>query len=87
MHINKAHPFFDVLYAALLQSPGGTRAKEAVDLLLITLARAEATAETPAAAQRYAHQRQQRWSPFLASALASLRQRLPLDDEEGAASR
>lgn len=82
VRINRAHPFFQVLYADLLRLPGGSRAKEAIDLVLITLSRAELSDETPQLAERYGQQRQLRWTPFLATALKSLSQRMPHSEED-----
>lgn len=81
VQVNLRHPFFEVLYADLLRL-GGDKAKEAVDLLLIMLAKFEATAASEDA-QRYAWERERRWSPFLATALRSLGQRLPTTEAEG----
>lgn len=81
VQVNMRHPFFEVLYADLLR-PGGEQDKEAVDLVLITLAKFEVTA-SPEDAQRYVRERERRWSPFLATALRSLSQRLPTSEDEG----
>ena len=75
VRINQAHPFYQVLYGDLMRLAGGTRAKEAVDLLLITLSRAELTAADEEMSHWYATQRKQRWSPFLETSMTSLRQR------------
>ena len=75
MRINQAHPFYQVLYGDLMRLAGSTRAKEAVDLLLITLSRAELTAADEEMSHWYATQRKQRWSPFLETSMTSLRQR------------
>jgi hypothetical protein len=83
VQINQAHPFYEVLYRDLMRLPGGFRAKEAVDILLITLARAELTANDPYVAEWYRVQRKRRWSPFLEDALTSLAHRLEgaMDEE------
>lgn len=75
--INRKHPFYQVLYGDLLQLPGGARAKEAVDLLMLALGKAELTTEDDEQALWYEAQRKQRWSPFLATAMKSLEQRVP----------
>jgi hypothetical protein len=57
-----------------MRLPGGDRAKEAVDLVLIALGRAELTSEEGMRLW-YETQRKQRWSTFLDTAMNSLRQR------------
>ena len=81
VRINRAHPFFRVLYGDLLEMKSGYRAKEAVDLLLITLSKAEATAEGEDMPEWYEAQRKYRWSPYLETALKSLEHRLQEPDE------
>ena len=49
--------------------PGGRRAKEAVDVLLIGLSRAELIAEDETTKLMYQRQRTDVWSPFLSDAL------------------
>ncbi len=80
VEINKEHPFYRVLYGDLLRLPGGSRAKEAVDVLLITLAKAELEAEEEMALW-YTAQRKQRWSPYLETAIEALAQRLPWSED------
>jgi hypothetical protein len=84
--INKAHPLFTTLYADLLRLPGGRRAKESIDVLLIALGRAELQTEDETAKLWYARQRTDVWSPFLSDALNVLAQTLqPVEEpEEGA---
>lgn len=81
VRINRAHPFFRLLYGDLLQVNDGYRLKEAVDLLLITLSKAEATAEGDDMPEWYEAQRKYRWSPYLETALKSLERRLQQPDE------
>lgn len=81
VYINRKHRFFEVLYGELVRS-GNFRAKQAVDLLLIALAKAELTCGTPDMVMFYATQRKHRWSPFLDVAMQSLKQRLPEVEEE-----
>jgi len=76
IRINRLHPFYETLYADLLKLEGGTRAKEAVDVLLITLGKAELTIDDETAKMWYERQRTARWSPFLADALKILSQTL-----------
>ena len=84
VRINQKHPFFDVLYKGLLKLPGGSQAKEAVDLLLITLGRAELTADEEELTVWYETQRKRNWSPFLESTLKILDQRLRRTEEASA---
>lgn len=74
IHVNQEHPFYQVLYGDLMRLPGGSRAKEAVNLLLITLGRAELTCQDEEMRLWYATQRKTQWSPFLETAMSSLRQ-------------
>ncbi|MEA2906272.1 MAG: hypothetical protein QOI12_3659 [Alphaproteobacteria bacterium] len=80
--INRAHPFFTTLYARLLLPEADKQAKEAVDVLLIALARAELTVDDEQAATFYQAQRERAWSTFLNDALRVLAQTLQPDDEE-----
>jgi len=70
--VNRSHPFFQVAYGELFDLEGGLRAKESVDVLLITLARAELTAEVDLTKHMYETQRRENWRPFLAAALKVL---------------
>jgi hypothetical protein len=75
--INKAHPFFRHFYSRLPRL-GDPRARQAVDLLLIALAKAEIEADRtspdggPSKADFYEYEREQKWSPFLGTALKIL---------------
>ena len=80
--INRAHPFFTTLYARLLLPAADEQAKEAVDVLLIALARAELIVDDEQAATFYQAQRERVWSPFLNDALRVLAQTLQPADEE-----
>lgn len=80
VEVNREHPFYRVLYGDLLRLPGGSRAKEAVDVLLITLAKAELEAEEEMALW-YKTQRKQRWSPYLETAIEALAQTLPWSED------
>ena len=82
--INQKHPFYDTLYGSLLNLKGGEQARQAVDLLLISLARAELTVEDQDIALWYETQREQRWSPYLNTAMKSLKQHLQPTEEEDA---
>lgn len=82
VYINRLHPFYDVFYAPLLDSPIGYQAKEAADVLLITLARAEKDPQDEQIELWYETQREKIWSPFLQTAMKSLKQKLaPLQEE------
>lgn len=81
VRINRLHPFFRVLYGNLLGLNDGYRVKEAVDLLLITLSKAEATAEGDDMPEWYEAQRKHRWSPYLETALKGLERRFQEPDE------
>jgi hypothetical protein len=81
--INRAHPFFGTFYASLIQTADGGLARQALDLLLITLARAELVIDDQEAALWYEVQRERVWSPFLGDALKLLEQRMQPDEEEG----
>lgn len=84
VYINRKHPFYEVLYVPLLRSTSGRQAKEAVDLLLITLARGELTVADELIGEWYMAQRKRVWSPFLETAMLSLRRRVAIDPEEAA---
>jgi hypothetical protein len=83
VYINKRHPFFQVLYGSLLHVPGGGLAKEAVDLLLIALAKGELS-DNEQTNDIYRAQRETLWSPFLATAMRDLERRYavpPIEEE------
>jgi hypothetical protein len=82
VRLNRRHPFYQVLYGDLLKLHGAGRAKETVDLLLITLAKAELTVDNDEMSVWYAAQRKHRWSPFLETAVRSLEQRWENPEEE-----
>ena len=80
--INRRHPFYEVFYADLLRLPGGARAKAALVLVLLALARTEMTVEEADMELWFSAQRKHLWSPFLDTALRSLAQRLDSGDED-----
>lgn len=82
--INRQHAFFNVLYAPLLSMPNGDEAKQALDLLLIALARAELGVTDEQAALFYEVQRERHWSQFLSDAYRLLEQTMAAPDEETA---
>lgn len=80
--INRDHAFFQALYSPLFHLSGGEQAKEALDVLLIALARAELAVEHDETADWYLTQRERRWSEFLTDAYRSLQQKLePINEE------
>lgn len=83
VRINREHQFFKTLYSGLLQTSDGGAARQALDLVLITLARAELTSKNEESAMWYEVQRERVWSPFLHDALRLLQQSLLPEDEEG----
>lgn len=80
--INRRHPFFQAAYETLLSIEGGLKAKEAIDLLLIALAKAELTAEHELTQQLYETQRKETWSPFLEKSVKVLQQKMSSNDSE-----
>ena len=80
--INRAHPFFAVLYAPLLKQSQAGEAKQALDLLLLALARAELQVDEDMCVAWYEAQREGPWSSFLANALKMLQAaNAPVDEE------
>lgn len=82
--INRQHTFFQAFYAPLLGLEGGGQAKQALDVLLIALARAELGIEDDACAAWYEAQRERAWSTFLFDAYKMLQQTTAPVDEETA---
>ncbi len=85
VQVNRKHPFYDVLYSPLISLPGGYQAKEAIDVLLITLAKPELTAREEEYENWYEAQREQVWSPFLKFGMKNLKQQLRPSEEEDVA--
>lgn len=79
--INRQHQLYQVLYGDLLRL-GAARAKHAVDLVLLALARAELTVVEQEKGLFYAAQRRSVWSPFLADALANLAAKMAGEEED-----
>lgn len=82
VRVNREHAFFKTLYGDLVSFPGGLRAKESVDLLLIALSKAELETDVEQTRMMYETQRREVWSPFLAHGLKILAQTLQHDDRE-----
>ncbi len=82
--INRQHSFFQMLYAPLLELDGGGAAKDALDVLLLALSRAELNTEDEMCSEWYVAQRERHWSNFLADAYKMLEQENAPPDEETA---
>jgi hypothetical protein len=80
VYVNRAHPFYRLTYGKLAQLEGSARVKEALDLLLISLGRAELASEEDLLAF-YRGQRKEVWSPFLEHALLGLEERMKAPEE------
>src|SRR5262249_27413719 len=80
VYINKAHAFYSALYSRFLSPQADRQAKEAVDVVLIALARAELIVDDDLAATFYEAQRGRVWSPFLNDALRILAQTMRPED-------
>lgn len=78
--LNTEHPFFKVFYAPLAGLPN-PRPRQAVDLLLLSLAKSELEAENDVKLALQ-HQREAEWSPFLKLGLSILDQLHAADPEE-----
>jgi hypothetical protein len=71
--INTAHEFYSTVYSRLLGTGVGTRARDAIDLMLLALSKSELEAEDiPGLKHFYEAQRVDSWSPFLRNALKIL---------------
>jgi hypothetical protein len=80
--VNRAHPFYRTFYAPLIGLPNGGQAKQALDILLIALARAELAVDDEQASLWYEAQRERHWSPFLSDAFRVLQGVMTPTDEE-----
>lgn len=67
--VNRQHPFYSAFYAALLKLPGGNRARYALDLVLLALAKGELRIEDPVTKLWNENLRKTQWTPFLSNAL------------------
>ena len=79
--VNRAHPFYTTLYGELVRL-GASQARNAVDVLLLALARAELRTEDEVAKLWYEEQRKVEWSSFLGNALRVLSQTLRAGEAE-----
>jgi hypothetical protein len=82
VHVNTKHPLYQVFYGELLKLSGGQRAKDALDLLVIALARAELRVDDEAMAMFVEAQRREVWSPFLRRALQTLASKERLEEDD-----
>ncbi len=81
VEINRKHPFYEVLYGELLKLSGGRKAKEAADLVLLALAKAEIMSEDKMR-EWYDAQRVDEWSRFLRRALTNLQHTMSYEGHE-----
>jgi hypothetical protein len=83
--INRQHLFYSMCYGEILSLTGGYQAKEALDVLLLTLAKAELEINEETAAQQYRYLREHVWTRDLAVALQNLENKVqpPDEPEEG----
>src|SRR5581483_1246685 len=79
--VNRQHPFFRICYGELVNLVGGYKAKQALDVLLITLGKAELELTEDLAIEQYRHLREDVWSKFLALALQTLTTKTQPPDE------
>jgi hypothetical protein len=86
--VNRQHPFFTVCYGEIVNLVGGYKAKQALDVLLIALGKAELELTEDLAIEQYRHMREEVWSRFLAVALQNLNANIqpPDEREEGNAA-
>ena len=81
VEVNRQHPFFTACYGEVINLTGGYKAKEALDVLLITLGKAELDLTEEIAIEQYRHLREEVWSRFLAVALQNLNVKTQSPDE------
>lgn len=82
VNINRKHPFFEALYGTLFKIVGGRKAKDATDLLLIALSKAELEMEREETQEIYRVQREEVWSPFLEKAVKLMSQSIANEMDE-----
>lgn len=80
--INRSHVFYQVLYGELLKLPGAHLAKEALDVLLLVLAKGELRTEEPTFRVFYETQRKNVWSAGIEPAYNFLKARITADRPE-----
>lgn len=67
--VNRQHPFYSAFYAPLLKLEGGNRARYALDIVLLALAKGELRIDDPVTKLWNENLRKKQWSPFLSNAL------------------
>lgn len=77
--VNRQHPFYSAFYAELLRLDGGGRARYALDLVLLALAKGELRIEDPVTKLWNENLRKKQWSPFLSNAMKVLEQTAHMD--------
>ena len=80
VRVNRKHPFYESLYLEAVQS-SSKKVKHAIDVLLLTLGKAEVTSDNATTRAWYEEQREGVWSPFLKTSLKILAQSL-MDERE-----
>ncbi|SRR6266480_370695 len=80
--VNRQHPFYETLYLEAVRH--GPKVKHAVDVLLLTLGKAELTIDNETTRSWYQEQRENVWSPFLKTSLKNLSQSLAEETGEEA---
>jgi hypothetical protein len=83
--VNRAHPFYEALYGELLKDGVSEQAKEAVNLLILALARGELMAEVDEIQDWYETQRTDVWSTFLRDGMKLLSREMTPSEEEDSA--
>lgn len=78
--INRKHAFFETLYLEAMAR--GPRMKFGLDVLLLTLGKAELSSENETTKAWYEEQRESVWSPILKTSLKSLAQKLADEQDE-----
>ena len=78
--INTAHPFYINVYSLLIQSVGGEKTRDTIDLLLLMLSKSELMAEGMLESF-YSAQRIDNWSPFLRNSLTILEDEIAATEE------
>ena len=75
--MNRLHQFYQVVYGDLQRTMGTARLKEAIEFVLIMLAKSELTISDAEVATFVTSRRRHLDSPFLDSGLAALAARIP----------
>lgn len=78
--VNRQHPFYSAFYAPLVKLEGGSRARYALDIVLLALAKGELRIDDPVTKLWNENLRKKQWSPFLSNALKVYEQAVNVDD-------